>query len=136
MIDQNRVRQMTRMAMMESDQGKNIIAVCSYRKADYVIIQILKGFFMGTICYAALLLLWLGFLWDDLNVFFADAHYERFLGRTLLGYGIFMLAYLTICGIVAAKRYKKYRKQKHLYLKYLKRLNQSCKASGEDEEDE
>ncbi len=134
MIDQNRVRQMTRLAMMESDMGKNVIGVCSYRKADYVLVQILKGFFAGTVCYAALLLLWLGFLWDDLNAFFADAHYEEFIGKVLLGYGVFMLVYLVICGVVAAERYKKSGKQKHLYLKYLKRLNRSY-ASEEDEDE-
>lgn len=134
MIDQNRVRQMSRLAMMESDMGKNIMGACSYRKVDYVIVQILKGFFAGTVCYAALLLLWLGFLWDDLNTFFADAHYEEFVGRVLLGYGIFMVVYLVICGMVASVRYKKCRKQKHLYLKYLKRLDRSY-TSGEDEDE-
>ncbi len=134
MINQNRVRQMSHLAMMESDMGKNIVAVCSYRKVDYVIVQILKGFFMGTVCYAALLLLWLCFLWDDLNEFFADAHYEEFAGKALLGYAAFMVFYLVICGVVASARYKKYRKRKYLYLKYLKRLDRSYVS--EEKEDE
>ena len=58
MIDQNRVRQMSRLAMMEPEIKKDVMGICSRRKADYVVLQILKGFFAGTVCYAALLLLW------------------------------------------------------------------------------
>ena len=136
MIDQNRVRQMSRLAMMEPEIKKDVMGICSRRKADYVVLQILKGFFAGTVCYAALLLLWLGFLWDGLNAFFADAHYEAFIGRVLLGYGTFMLAYLVICGLTAAVRYKKGGKQKHIYLKYLKHLIQTDSSDEEEEEHE
>ncbi|MCD8151109.1 MAG: hypothetical protein LUE92_16465, partial [Clostridiales bacterium] len=61
MISQDRVRQMSRLAMMESDVGQNTVKVYSYRRIDYVIVQILKGFFMGTICFVAIMVLWLGY---------------------------------------------------------------------------
>lgn len=126
---------MSRLAMMESDMKKNVIKVCSYRKIDYVIVQVLKGIIMGTVCFVAIMLLWLGFLWDDLNIFFADAHFEEFIRKVIFGYCIFILVYLVICAVVAAKHYKKCRKQSHLYLKYLKRLNHSY-ASDSDERKE
>lgn len=136
MINQDRVRQMSRLAMLESDIGKNAIRVCSYRKADYVIMQIVKGFFAGTVCFAALGLLWLCFLWDDLNTYFAAAQFEEFLWQVLKGYGIFMAVYLVICGLVAVNRYNRCRKKKNLYLKYLNGLNKSYISETDADEDE
>lgn len=136
MINQDRVRQMSRLAMLESDIGKNAIKVCSYRKADYVIMQIVKGFVAGTVCFAALFLLWLCFRWDDLNIFFVDAQFEDFFVQVLKGYSIFLAVYLVICGIAAVKRYNKCRRQKNLYLKYLNRLNKSYLSETDAEEDD
>ena len=135
MIEQNRVRQMARMAMMESEIGENVIQVCSYQRIDYVIMQILKGFVLGTVCFVALLLLWLAYLWDDLNAYFANADFSGFFEAVFLRYIVFMAVYLVICGIVAAVRYKKCWKQRTLYLKYLKRI-QCSYASDKDEEEE
>ncbi|MCC8028943.1 MAG: hypothetical protein LIO75_03965 [Lachnospiraceae bacterium] len=125
MIDQSRVCQMSRLAMMESEAGKNIIRICSWRKSDYVIMQVIKGFFMGTVCFAAVLVLLFCFMWDDLNQYFADAQYMEFLRRVMIGYAVFMAVYLLICALVAVRRYKKYRNIRRLYLKYLKSLGRS-----------
>ncbi|MCD8230426.1 MAG: hypothetical protein LUD14_01140 [Clostridiales bacterium] len=132
MINQDRVRQMSRLAMMESDVGKNTIRVYSYRRIDYVIVQIVKGFFMGTVCFAAFMVLWLCYIWDDLNVYFADAQYMAFLVKVLTWYGRFMAVYLIICAIVAVVHFNRCRKKRTLYLRYLKRLRKSY-ASEKDE---
>ncbi|MCD8323980.1 MAG: hypothetical protein LUC32_03365 [Clostridiales bacterium] len=137
MISQDRVRQMSRLAMMESDIGKNAIRVYSYRRVDYVIVQVLKGIIWGTVCFAAVMVLWLGYIWDDLNLFFADAQYMPFLVNVLKGYGIFMACYLVICALVAVVRFNRCRKQRTLYLRYLKRLRKSyASAPDADDEDE
>ncbi len=125
MIDQYRVRQMSRLAMIESQAGKNVIKVCSYRKSDYVIMQVIRGFFLGTVCFAAVLVLIFCFLWDDLNAFFADAQYMEFLRKVLIGYAVFMAAYLVLCALIAMRRYRKYEKIRRQYLKYLKAVGRS-----------
>ncbi len=125
MIDQYRTRQMSRMAMLESEVGKDVIRICSYRRADYIIIQIIKGFFLGTVCFAAILVLVFCFLWDDLNAFFADAQYMEFFRRILIGYIIFMAAYLVLCALAALRRYNRYGETRCRYLGYLKSLDRS-----------
>ncbi len=133
MIDQNRVRQMSRLAMMESEIDKNATRVYTYRGEDFVVFHMLKGFFVGTVCFAALMVLWLGYIWDDLNLVFADAQFEAFMIETLKAYGIFMAGYLVLCAIVASVKYYRCAKQRKRYLKYLKALRKSY-ASGEEEE--
>ncbi|MCD7982534.1 MAG: hypothetical protein LUF32_09590 [Clostridiales bacterium] len=128
MIDQYRVRQMSRMAMLESEVGKNVIKICSYRRADYVIMQIIKGFFLGTVCFAAILTLVFCFLWDDLNTFFADAQYMEYARQILMGYIVFMAVYLVICALAAIHRYNRYGELRNQYLRYLNSLGRSYEA--------
>ncbi len=125
MINQDKVRQMSRLAMLESDMGKEGAKICSYKCVDFVLMQILKGFFAGTICFAALAVLGLGFIWDDLNLIFADAQFEAFFISVLKTYAIFLIIYLVICVIVAVFRYKKGKKRASIYLSYLKDLEGS-----------
>lgn len=125
MINQDRVRQMSRLAMLEADLEKEEGRVSSYHKADYVIVQIVRGFIAGTVCFAALCLLWLCVQWDALNEVFYEARFDSYLFDLLKIYGIFMIVYLVICMLVALHRYKICKKKKKQYLKYLHALNKS-----------
>lgn len=136
MIDQDRVHQMSRRAMLEADIGKDAVKVCLYRKKKYVAVQIIKGFIAGTVCFAALVLLWLCFRYGDLNILFADGQWEHFYVQALKAYAPFLAAYLVICGFIAVRKYKKYGKEKKLYLNYLNGLNKSNISETDADEDE
>lgn len=136
MINQERVRQMSRLAMMESDMGENVKRVCAYRRIDYVLMEIVKGFFAGTVCFAALLLLWFCFLWDDLNTFFADAQFEAFFVTLLKDYGYFMAIYFAVCAIVAVVKYNRCKKKKNRYLKCLQGLRKAYLSETDTDEDD
>lgn len=128
MLNQDRVRQMSRLAMMETQEGQEALFICSSRRPDYIILQIVKGIVAGTICFGILLVLWVFLMWDDLNAYFADAQYEAFLFDTLKGYAVFMAVYLLMCGVLAAVRYKRARVIRTKYMKGLNALNKSYKA--------
>lgn len=133
MIDQERVREMSKLSMLESGIGEKELKISTYRKGDYVVLQIVKGFFAGTLCFAALFLLWFFSKWDTLNQYFVDADFEGFIGAVLIRYGIFIAAYLVLCGIVAVNKYRKCRKRKEQYLRYLHRLNRSYQEDADSE---
>jgi hypothetical protein len=130
MINQERVREMSRMSMLESGIGEKELRISEYRRVDYVILQMVKGFVAGSICFAALFLLWFFYIWDDLNQFFANADFERFAEDVLVRYGIFMVIYLIISAVAAIKHHKRCSKRKLMYMSYLNRLNRSYR-SGE-----
>lgn len=136
MINQDRVQQMSRLAMMEADDGKKRMKVCSYKKVDYIILQLIKGFIMGTICFLALLVLWIGYKWDDLNGYFADAQFQHFFIAVIFRFIIFMIIYLFVCGLIAWKKYKDCKKEQQVYVKYLNSLNQSYDAERSEDENE
>lgn len=140
MINQERVRQMSQLAIQErSVKEKKALRVCESRMVDYIIIQAVKGFFAGTVCYAAGLLLWFGYIWDDLNLYFKEAQFMEFLHDVIIRYGIIVVIYMAICGVVAGFYYRRCYQEKHRYIKSLNRLGRSYAREhmdgGEDAED-
>lgn len=134
MINQERVREMSRMSMLESGLGEKELKISTYRRIDYVVLQMIKGFFAGTVCFAALFLLWFFQTWDSLNQYFADADFDGFIEIVLIRYGIFMAVYLALSIIVAVNQHRKCKHRKEEYLKHLNRLNKSYLADEEEEE--
>ncbi len=137
MINQDRVRQMTRLEIQgRSVQGGKALRVCESRMIDYIIIQVVKGFFAGTVSFAAFVLLWFAYVWDTLNLVFADAQFMEFLHKTIVRYGIFLIFYLAACAIAAGLYYKKCKIQKNIYLKDLNRLGKSYAREHRKQEEE
>ena len=121
MINQDRVREMNKMAILESGVGEKELKISTYRRADFVILQLVKGFVAGTVCFAAIVMLWLCSKWDDLNQYFANVDY--------------MPGYLVLCALVAVYQHKKCRERRDQYLRYLHRLNKSYLAEEKARED-
>ena len=128
MINQDRVREMTRLSILESGSGECELKISTYRRSDYVILEMVKGFFFGTICFCAVLLLWVCSKWDTFNQYFSEVHYMALVKQLLIFYGIFMAVYLAICVAVAIHRHKVCRERRNLYLHFLHRLNKSYLA--------
>ena len=105
MINQDRVREMTRLSILESGVGERELKISTYRRSDYVIFEMVKGFFFGTICFCTVLLLWGCSRWDIFNQWLSDIHYGTLL-----------------------KRHKVCRERRNLYLHFLHRLNKSYLA--------
>ena len=102
MINQDRVREMNKMAILESGVGEKELKISTYRRADFVILQLVKGFVAGTVCFAAIVMLWLCSKWDDLNQYFANVDYMQLLKQTAIFYIIFMAGYL-VCMVQLLK---------------------------------
>ncbi|WP_294785225.1 hypothetical protein [uncultured Eubacterium sp.] len=132
MINQERVREMTRMAMLENGSGERELKISTYRRVDYVILQMVKGFVLGTICFLGVLMLWVCSKWDDFNQYFANVNYGVLIKEIIVIYLIFLACYLVICALVAVHRHKQCRDRRDLYLHYLHRLNKSYAAEEKE----
>lgn len=132
MINQDRVREMTRLAMLEKGSGERELKISTYRRSDYVILQMVKGFVLGTICFLAVLILWICSKWDDFNQYFAEMNYGVLIKEILVIYLIFIACYLVICAVAAVYRHKQCRDRRDLYLHYLHRLNKSYVAEEKE----
>ncbi len=122
MIDKKKVATMTKLAIMENREGRDMIKTVSYRKVDFVLTEIFRGALAGTVCFIMGLILWFFYLWDDLNDFIVGLDFVQLLKDIGIVFIIFMGAYLVICAIVAFRRHTKRMEQRYEYLSYLKEL--------------
>ena len=118
MINQDRVREMTRLSILESGVGERELKISTYRRSDYVIFEMVKGFFFGTICFCTVLLLWGCSRWDIFNQLAFRYSLWDTVKAVIDFYGIFMAVYLVICVAVAIHRHKVCRERRNLYLHF------------------
>ena len=120
MLNENKVKMMTKMAIYEKNEGKRMIKMSRYYKGDFVTLGILKSIIASTLAFAVM------------TIFFALCNMEKIVSEvntmdyTLIAkkigayYIIFLVVFSIIAGIVNAYQYDKSRAG---LKKYLSRLN-------------
>lgn len=58
MLNKERIRQMTALADFEQEKGKKEIRISHYYRGDYIAVMLLKNFFITTVGYFLVLVLW------------------------------------------------------------------------------
>ena len=71
MINQERLRLMTKMAAYEADEGKKNMAIASYFRSDYMGLQIIKSIICATIAYLIIFGL---FIYYDFETFMQNLY--------------------------------------------------------------
>lgn len=123
MINQDRLRLMTKMAAYEQNEGEKNIAISSYFRSDYIGLQIIKSVICGTIAYFILFGL---FIYYDFETFMQDIYKMDLLGfgkTVLIYYAIFVVTYAVICYIIFSIRFYKAKKSTKKYYNRLKQLS-------------
>lgn len=123
MIDETKVRVMTRLSAYEQGVGKKHMPVGHYFRTDYICLQLLESFVAGTFAFLAIIgiMLFYNFemlIGDVYNIDFME--YARKLGKT---YIICMGIYLVLTYIYAAYRYSRAKKSLKSYSSVLGKLS-------------
>lgn len=123
MVDQEKVRLMTRLTIFEeSGEGKRALRVSKYFKNDYVRWELIKTILSVTIGYLLILVL-IGLYFSEYLIANAVTLDYRALGMKILGcYLILLVVYISIALVGYSYRYGKERKNLVRYYKSLKRL--------------
>lgn len=122
MLNEEKVRYMTELAVFEKNQGKEIFSINRFFKRDYVGIQMFRSFFGYTFSYLLILLLWILYQLEDLlgTISFDDA--ARLAGLCGFWYLLGLAVYLGITWSVAGKRYNYASRYQIMYSAKLKHL--------------
>lgn len=122
MLNEERVRLMTKMACYEADEGKRNVAIGNYFRGDYIGLQVIKSIISATIAYVILFAMYILY---DFEVFMADIYKMDLFGfakSVITYYLVFMVAYALISYGVYTYRYAKAKKSLKLYYNNLKKL--------------
>ncbi len=122
MIDQERVREMTKLAACEKYEGKKYCTAVRFYRIDFVGRHLLKSFFCATIVYGMLLLLWGICHMNELAANLDTMDLVEFGVSLLIKYLLFLAVYLIAVDVYANMSYAAGRKSMKRYRRHLKRL--------------
>lgn len=122
MIDQERVREMTKLAAMEKNEGRKYQNMVRYYRSDYLIRQLLKSFVAGTLAFALIVGLWIACNLDAVMSDLNNLDFDKMLSPLLSRYFVFIIIYLVLVDIYASVRYAAGQDSLRRYERHLKRL--------------
>ncbi len=123
MIDEERVRQMTKMAIYEEGEGRQYIPMTQYFRHDYVGKELVKSVIGGTLAFALMCVVYLSFEMENFMDNINQIDLVQFVTGILVKYGIFMAVYLLITYVVYNVRYSDGRRHVKQFYEHLKKVN-------------
>lgn len=124
MLDEEKTKLMTRLAMYEQGKGKNEIPMSRYMRNDYISLNIVKTVITATFAYLLILAVCVLYDVEGLMNRLVDMNVFKLGYWLLIGYVIFIVLYGIIAYCVYAYKFKKVRKNLNLYHQQLRKLHQ------------
>lgn len=120
MINEERVKQLYKIALYDQNDEKQNRQVGQYYRSDYVGKEMIKSIFTGTFAFGCIAILWLLSSWEDVlesinNLEIVDTAIEM-----IIIYVVFMVIYLAATYLVYNIRYSAGRKKMKEYTSNLK----------------
>lgn len=136
MLNEERIKLMTRMASYEEGEGKKNVSVAKHFRSDYVGVQVLKAVICATIAYMIVFGVYIYYDFENfmLNIYKMDLW--AFAADALKKYVIFVVAYCVIVYIAFSVKYSHAKHNLKKYFNNLKLLGTLYINENEDEDEE
>ncbi len=134
MLNEDKMKLMTGIAMFEKREGKKISPANRYFCGDYISSRLLLAFFSYTFCFGLCVVIWVLYSSEQLlNVMdLEDIGASARIGGAI--YAVGLVVYLVIAGIVYARRYEYAKRGMKVYLAKLRRLEKRYERQGHSRE--
>lgn len=122
MLNEERIKLMTKLAKYEANEGKRNVQIGNYFRSDYITLQVIKSIISATIAFVVVFGMYLLY---DFERLMSDIYKIELLDagkKILMAYVIFVAVYSIIAYLVYTYRYTKARKGLKKYYNNLKRL--------------
>ena len=96
MLNEERIRLMTKMASYEEGEGKEYMPIKQYYRKDYVGLGMIKTFITSSIAFGILLLCWVLYDMDNITNILSTKDLTEFGTFVLVIYIIFIAVYQVI----------------------------------------
>jgi len=123
MINEDKVRLMTKMASYEAGEGKKYLAVCRYFRSDYISLQLLKAILSGTLTFCIVIGMIVLYDFDTLLKDLYKIDLVQTVKDLIVVYLITVGFYVVIVYFVAVYRYNRARQSLRTYYGNLKKLS-------------
>lgn len=123
MLNEERIKLMTRMASYEAGEGKKNMVIGSYFRGDFISMQVLKAVISVTIAFFICLGL---YFFYNFEVFMQEVYKMDLLAfakNILLLYAVITVGYGVISYLIYSSRYKRAKKSLKKYYNNLRKLS-------------
>ena len=121
MVNEQRLHSMIKIAKFDANDGKSCKPMIQYARKDYVALQLLKSFVIGTIAFFIMLGLWVLYSMETLMKQINNMDLIQSAITLGILYGVFMVIYLLATYIIFNVKYtygrKKVKKINAMYLR-------------------
>lgn len=124
MLNEERIKLMTRMASYEDSEGKPAIHVCSYFRSDYISLNVVKAVVAATFSYLLVLAMYIYYNADSLLENIYSMNLQAVCKKLLTGYVITAGIYALISYVLYSFRYDRARRSLKDYSSALKILSE------------
>lgn len=122
MVNEEKVRIMTKLAAYEKGEGKDYLPISKYYRTDYIGLALIKNFFLISIAYVALAGLVSLYFLDELLENIHKMNLVRLGVKVVVGYVLLLVAYSVIVYVVQTVKYSRAKKSIKNYYMQLGRL--------------
>ncbi len=123
MVNEQRLHSMIKIAKFDANDGKSCKPMIQYARKDYVALQLLKSFVIGTIAFFIMLGLWVLYSMETLMKQINNMDLIQSVITLGILYGVFMVIYLLATYIIFNVKYTYGRKKVKKYYAGLKKIN-------------
>lgn len=123
MVNEQRLHSMIKIAKFDANDGKSCKPMIQYARKDYVALQLLKSFVIGTIAFFIMLGLWILYSMETLMKQINNMDLIQSAITLGILYGVFMVIYLLATYIIFNVKYTYGRKKVKKYYAGLKKIN-------------
>lgn len=130
MINQERTRLMTKLALYDTKAGKKELKITRYFPGDYVAVQMIWSFVCGTMAFVIIAVLAALYNIETLMLELFSMDITLFARNILVAYIIFIACYICICYGYHSYRYGKFKKRVNAYILRVKELYKHYVQNG------
>lgn len=127
MLNQKKIRIMTRLAKIEQREEKKALSLANYFRSDYVRFELIKTILAVTVGYGIIVIMGILYYSEYLMENFSSIHYKEIIWKIGMGYFGILLIYTLIAGIGYFIRYNLEAKKVKYYLQLLNLYRKVCK---------
>ncbi len=127
MLNEERIRLMTRMSVYDKNEGARGERVNAYFMNDYIASHLLRTFVCVTIAYVLLAAIYVLYNFEDLMLTIYSIDLVSLLKTLALRYVVFLLIFSVLTVLIYYYRYRKVRKALGIYYRDLRALQNSYK---------
>ncbi len=122
MLNEERIKLMTRMASYEEHEGRENMAIGNYFRSDYIGLQVMKAVISATLTFAIVLGVIVFYHFETVMKEVYQVDLLEMGRKLLLAYVIFTGIYTLICYLVFSYRFSRAKKSLKKYYSHLQEL--------------